>query len=47
LIPLIQAIRSTGAVTLRDMTEALNQRGADRHAAAMARLVGHEPYCQS
>jgi DNA invertase Pin-like site-specific DNA recombinase len=27
LLPIIQAIRSTGAVTLRDMTEALNQRG--------------------
>jgi hypothetical protein len=27
LIPIIQAIRSTGAVTLRDMTAALNQRG--------------------
>src|ERR1700742_1679946 len=27
LIPIIQAIRSTGAITLRDMTEALNQRG--------------------
>jgi len=25
--PIIQAIRSTGAVTLRDMTNALNQRG--------------------
>jgi DNA invertase Pin-like site-specific DNA recombinase len=27
LVPIIQAIRSTGAVTLRDMTAALNQRG--------------------
>jgi DNA invertase Pin-like site-specific DNA recombinase len=27
LLPIIQAIRSIGAVTLRDMTEALNQRG--------------------
>jgi DNA invertase Pin-like site-specific DNA recombinase len=27
LLPIIQVIRSTGAVTLRDMTEALNQRG--------------------
>jgi hypothetical protein len=27
LLPIIQAIRSTGAVTLRDMASALNQRG--------------------
>jgi DNA invertase Pin-like site-specific DNA recombinase len=27
LVPIIQAIRGTGAVTLRDMTEALNRRG--------------------
>src|SRR5690242_703750 len=27
LLPIIQAIRSTGATTLRDMTAALNQRG--------------------
>jgi DNA invertase Pin-like site-specific DNA recombinase len=27
LVPIIQAIRSTGAVTLRDITAALNQRG--------------------
>lgn len=27
LLPIIQAIRSTGAITLRDMTAALNQRG--------------------
>jgi DNA invertase Pin-like site-specific DNA recombinase len=27
LLPIIQAIRSTGAVTLHDMTDALNQRG--------------------
>ena len=27
LVPSIRAIRSTGAVTLRDMTDALNQRG--------------------
>jgi DNA invertase Pin-like site-specific DNA recombinase len=27
LLPIVQAIRSIGAVTLRDMTEALNQRG--------------------
>src|SRR4051812_26607290 len=27
LVPIIQAIRSTGAVTLRDMASALNQRG--------------------
>jgi DNA invertase Pin-like site-specific DNA recombinase len=27
LVPIIQAVRSTGATTLRDITEALNQRG--------------------
>jgi hypothetical protein len=27
LVPIIQAIRSTGAITLRDMASALNQRG--------------------
>ena len=27
LLPIVQAIRSAGAVTLRDMTTALNQRG--------------------
>jgi hypothetical protein len=27
IVPIIQAIRSAGAVTLRDMTAALNQRG--------------------
>jgi DNA invertase Pin-like site-specific DNA recombinase len=43
LLPIIQAIRSTGAVTLREMASALNQRGIrSAPGRTVARIIGPE-----
>jgi hypothetical protein len=42
-MPVVDAIRTTGATTLDAISRALNRAAFDQHGAGDARLVGEEP----